>query len=86
MRKWKDNENSLIPSKIRKLMLILAIPGLLFLPYDIFVNHGFSASDVFDFFGSMFLIWGIKYNGIYKIVRFLKERELRKKDNHWRNS
>ena len=86
MRKWKDNENSLLPKNIKNLMLILTIPGLLFLPIDILLYHNLPYSDIFDLFGSMFLIWVLKYNGIYKIVRYLKERELRKKDNHWRNS
>ena len=75
-----------MPLKVRKLMIILAIPGLLFLPIDILLYHNLAYGDIFDFGAASFLIWGIKFNGIYKIVRFLKERELRKKDNHWRNS
>lgn len=86
MRKWKDSENSLLPKKVKTLMLIMAIPGLIFLPLDILLYHNLSYGDIFDLFAASFLIWGLKYNGIYKIVRFLKERELRKKDNNWRNS
>ena len=78
MRKWKDNET--VKIKYRWLytlgagfMIIMSTFDILYLKYD--------WQDFFNIGLAVFLLWGIWLNGFYKIMRKIKEWELKRKDN-----
>ena len=84
MRKWKDNENNVIPKFFKNILIIFGLFGLTFLPIDVIIFHRIDFQDVFNLCLGLFAIWTGKYNGLYKIARAYAEWKLRRKDNKWR--
>lgn len=85
MRKWKDEGTNILPPKRRKLYLIITIGLILFTSSKIILTGKIYDFDVISLGIAIFLLWGIKFNGLYKIMRKIAEYQLKKKDNHWRN-
>ena len=84
MRKWKDNENQVYPTKFKKIMYIFAIMGFTYAPFHLIFFHQIIIQDILDIVGGIILIWMARFNGAYKIARWWAERELKRKDNHWK--
>jgi hypothetical protein len=80
-RRWNDSQNMMGNKRLRLLILILASPGFLFLPLDLLFAGRGTVNDYVDFFGAGFIWWMIKFNGSYKMARFLAEWYLKRKDN-----
>ena len=83
MREWKDSE--IAKPKRYRLLLGSAIALFSFSLFNIIAGYP-TINQYIDVGLSGFLIWGLKWNGIYKIARKIKEWEIKQKDNKWRNS
>lgn len=81
MRKWKDNE--VVKIKHSKLYLIGA-GFLIFMALLDFTIFKSTWQDYFSMGLGLFIIWGIKGNGIYKINRKITELILKRRDNKFR--
>ena len=86
MRKWKDNENKVVPKFVSSFMIAFGILGLMFLPFDLLFLGRIDLQDITNFGLGLFAILAGKYNGLYRISRAYAEWQLKKKDNKWRNS
>ena len=78
MRKWKDNEN--IKLKHSRLFLIGA-GFIIFMSVADFLFFKWDWRDIMNMGIGLFLIWGVKFNGLYRIARKLTEYRLRRRDN-----
>lgn len=79
-RRWKDNENI----KIKHSRLYLIGAGFLIVMSSLnFIVPWFhwNWQDFLNIGLGVFLIWGVKFNGLYKIARYLTERRLKRRDN-----
>lgn len=83
--KFKDDGGHVIKPKLRKIYFIIGCLIML-RPLVSFVLFG--TIDVIDWFNLVLggvMIWGINFNGFYKIARWYMERKLRRFDNSWRH-
>ena len=81
MRKWNDKE----PVKIRhKKIFAVAIAGSFGLSIFHYVMFGYlSFENIAGIALATFLIYGIWFGGMYKIMRWYAERKAKKFDNDW---
>ena len=82
--KFKDDGSHIIKPFARKIYFII---GCLTIARPVVSFILFGQVGIMEYLNIVlgsFMIWGIKKNGIYKILRWYAERKLRKFDNHWR--
>ena len=82
--KFKDDGSHIIKPFARKIYFIIGCLTIArpFVSYILFGQIGFI--EYLNIVLGVFMIWGINKNGIYKILRGYKERQLRRFDNDWR--
>ena len=78
MRKWKDNEAIKIKYKWFYLggavfIVFMALMNILFFKW--------TWQDPFNIALGLFIVWGVQFNGLYRIMRKITEYRLRRKDN-----
>ena len=78
MRKWKDDGSHIIKPLQRKLYIIIGCIFVVRPIISVTVYHSLDFGDILWGGSGLFLIWGIKFNGIYKIARLYAELKLRK--------
>ena len=83
MRKWKDDGSSFIKPLQRKLYfiigcLIAARPLIFFL-----IGSDVTIFDIINGGLGILLIWGVNFNGFYKLARRYMEWRLKHKDNRF---
>lgn len=78
LRNWKDNEN--IKIKHSRLYLIGAGFLIVMSSLDI-LFFKYNWQDIMNLGLGIFLVWGVKFNGLYKIARYLTEKRLKRRDN-----
>lgn len=78
MRKWKDDGSHIIKPLQRKLYLIIGCIFVIRPIISVLIYHSLDFGDILWGGSGLFLIWGIKFNGIYKIARLYAEWKLRK--------
>ncbi len=78
MRKWKDNENVQIKNKSLYVGIMAIIVTMDM--YDILI-HQATFSDYFGLTMAAFFVWGLYFNGYYKIARKIKEWQMKRSDN-----
>ena len=82
--KFKDDGSHIIKPFARKIYFII---GCLTIARPVVSFILFGEAGLMDYLNvvlGVFMIWGINKNGIYKILRWYKERQIRKFDNDWR--
>jgi len=81
LRKWNDKGQ--IPLKHQKIYAI-AISGSFALAAIHYLQYGYlSFENMAGMILAGFLIYGIWFGGMYKIVRWYAERKARSRDNNW---
>ena len=82
--KFKDDGSHIIKPFQKKIYLIIGslIVGRAFL--DLFLVGGIDVMDILNIILGLFMIWGIQFNGFYKIARRYAEWKLKQQDNKWR--
>ena len=81
--KFKNDGSGSLPPKQRKLYtiigcLMVSSAGLLTIIF------GFTFGNIVQLLCGLTIIWGIRFNGFYKVFRWYAEYQLKKKDNLWR--
>lgn len=84
MRKWKDDGSYIIKPWQRKIYFIVSILLIIRLPFFYFATGKVYDADILDFVLGFVFLWGINFNGFYKIIRRYAEWQLKKRDNKWR--
>ena len=82
--KFKDDGSHIIKPRMRKIYFIIGCLTVLRPIVNYFTLGQITIMDYLTFGLGVFMIWGINKNGLYKIARWCKERQLRKFDNKWR--
>lgn len=83
---FKDNGSDIIKPFARRIYLIVGILMLIRTPIDYFLLGQLDYTDILNPPLAIFMLWGVNKNGFYKIARWNAERQLKKRDNKWRNS
>lgn len=85
MHQFKNDGSGMMPKWQRKLYigigLAMALGGILLVSL-----FGVTFGNVVQILCGVTIIWGVKFNGFYKSFRWYAEKQLKKKDNQWRNS
>ena len=82
MRKWKDDGSHILKPLQRKLYIIIGFILISRPVLSIIQFHTFDYVDIMWGFCGVTLIWGVKFNGFYKLARLYAEWKIRK-DNHF---
>lgn len=78
MRKWKDDGSHIIKPFQRKLYFIIGCIFLIRPVISIIAYHSLDFGDMLWGGSGILLIWGVKFNGFYKIARLYTEWKIRK--------
>ena len=80
---FKNDGSGMIPKGKRILYTSI---GVIMLGSAVLLTilFGFSFGNTVQFLCGLTIIWGIKFNGFYKMFRWYAEYQLKKKDNLWR--
>ena len=83
MRKWKDDGSHIIKPFQRKIYLIIG--GLIMARPVItyYITGTIDVMDVINFFLGALMIWGVRFNGFYKLAKMYAEWNLKRKDNRF---
>lgn len=81
MHKFKNDGSGMIPEKTRKLYLITTIALLIFVVVKDIIIAKIYVLDIVSIALGVCVLWGIQFNGAYKIARKIMEWKLTRKDN-----
>ena len=81
---FKDNGSHIIKPLQRKIYFTI---GMLFVSHPIISFLVFGQIDTMQIIDAIlggFMIWGVNFNGFYRLARRYAEWQIKKKDNKWR--